>query len=69
LMLGTTARRLIVPDRMQSVAELAYEFVANTICNTIGEGGMRLVLRVSRTLAQEVWMPWSSSVFSIAVSK
>jgi F-type H+-transporting ATPase subunit a len=41
LMLGGTARRLIVPDRMQSVAEIAYEFVADTIRNTIGEGGMR----------------------------
>ena len=41
LMLCGTARRLIVPDRMQSVAEIAYEFVADTIRNTIGEGGMR----------------------------
>jgi F-type H+-transporting ATPase subunit a len=41
LMLGTTSRRLVVPDRMQSVAELAYEFVADIIRNTIGEGGMR----------------------------
>jgi F-type H+-transporting ATPase subunit a len=41
LMLGATARRLVVPDRMQSVAELAYEFVADIISNTIGEGGMR----------------------------
>jgi F-type H+-transporting ATPase subunit a len=41
LMLGATGRRLIVPDRLQSVAELAYEFVADTIRNTIGEGGMR----------------------------
>src|SRR5579864_2322377 len=43
LMLGATSRRLIVPDRMQSVAELAYEFVADTIRNTIGEGGMRFL--------------------------
>jgi len=41
LMLGATTRRLIVPDRMQSVAELAYEFVADTIRNMIGESGMR----------------------------
>ena len=41
LMLCGPARRLIVPDRMQSVAEIAYEFVADTIRNTIGEGGMR----------------------------
>src|SRR5713226_7424023 len=41
LMLGATARRQLVPGRMQSIAELAYEFVADTIRNTIGEGGMR----------------------------
>jgi F-type H+-transporting ATPase subunit a len=41
LMLGATTRRLVVPNRMQSVAELAYEFVADIIRNTIGEGGMR----------------------------
>jgi F-type H+-transporting ATPase subunit a len=41
LMLGATARRQIVPGRMQSIAELAYEFVSDTIRNTIGEDGMR----------------------------
>jgi F-type H+-transporting ATPase subunit a len=41
LMLGATARRQLVPGRMQSIAELAYEFIADTIRNTIGEGGMQ----------------------------
>jgi F-type H+-transporting ATPase subunit a len=41
LMLGATAGRQLVPGRMQSMAELAYEFVADTIRNTIGEDGMR----------------------------
>src|SRR5208337_3827605 len=41
LMLGATASRQLVPGRLQSIAELAYEFVADTIRNTIGEGGMR----------------------------
>jgi len=41
LMLGATAGRELVPGRMQSIAELAYEVVADTIRNTIGEGGMR----------------------------
>ncbi len=41
LMLGGTSGRALVPGRMQSIAELAYEFVADTIRNTIGEGGMR----------------------------
>jgi F-type H+-transporting ATPase subunit a len=39
LMLGTG--RQLIPGRLQSVAELAYEFVADTIRNTIGEGGMQ----------------------------
>jgi F-type H+-transporting ATPase subunit a len=41
LMLGATAGRQLVPGRMQSIAELVYEFVADTIRNTIGEGGMQ----------------------------
>jgi F-type H+-transporting ATPase subunit a len=41
LMLGATSRRLIVPDRIQSVAELVYEFVADMIRSTMGEGGMQ----------------------------
>jgi len=41
LMLGATAGRQLVPGRMQSIAEMAYEFVADTIRNTIGEGGMQ----------------------------
>jgi len=41
LMLGATAGRQLVPGRMQSVAELAYEFVAGMIRNTIGESGMQ----------------------------
>jgi len=41
LLLGTTAGRRLVPSRLQSVAELSYEFVANTIRSTAGEGGMK----------------------------
>jgi F-type H+-transporting ATPase subunit a len=41
LMLGATSARALVPGRLQSIAELTYEFVADTIRNTIGEGGMR----------------------------
>jgi F-type H+-transporting ATPase subunit a len=41
LMLGATAGRELVPGRLQSIAELAHEFVADTIRNTIGEEGMR----------------------------
>jgi F-type H+-transporting ATPase subunit a len=31
LLLGATARRAVVPGRLQSVAEISYEFVANTV--------------------------------------
>jgi len=41
LLLGTTAGRRLIPTRMQSLGELSYEFVANTIRSTAGEGGMR----------------------------
>jgi len=41
LMLGATAGRSVIPGRMQSVAELAYEFVASIIRDTMGEDGMR----------------------------
>jgi len=41
LMLGATAERQLVPGRMQSIAELVYEFVAGIIRNTIGESGMQ----------------------------
>jgi F-type H+-transporting ATPase subunit a len=39
LMLAT--RRDLVPGRLQSVAEISYEFVANTIRSTAGNEGMR----------------------------
>jgi F-type H+-transporting ATPase subunit a len=41
LMLGATAGRRLVPDRLQSIAEISYEFVADTIRNTTGEEGMK----------------------------
>jgi F-type H+-transporting ATPase subunit a len=41
LLLATTARRQLVPGRLQSLAELSYEFVANTIRSTAGEEGMK----------------------------
>jgi F-type H+-transporting ATPase subunit a len=40
LLLSTSGRRL-VPTRMQSMAELAYEFVAGTVRQTAGTDGMR----------------------------
>src|SRR6266480_5081547 len=41
LMIGGSAGRQLVPGRLQSMAELSYEFVANTIRSTAGKEGMR----------------------------
>ena len=41
LLLGASAPRALVPGRMQSVAELSYEFVATTIQSTAGKAGMK----------------------------
>jgi len=41
LLLGGSARRALVPGRMQSIAELSYEFIASTIQSTAGKAGMR----------------------------
>ena len=40
-LVGATASRSLVPGRMQSAAELFYEFVATTIRSTAGSEGMR----------------------------
>jgi len=42
-MLLSTSRRALVPGRMQSVAELSYEFVADTIKTTAGNEGLRFL--------------------------
>jgi F-type H+-transporting ATPase subunit a len=41
LMLGTTSRRAMVPGRLQSLAELSYEFVADTLKSSTGTEGMK----------------------------
>jgi F-type H+-transporting ATPase subunit a len=41
LMIGGTARRRLVPDRIQSLAELSYEFVASMIRSTAGSEGIK----------------------------
>src|SRR3977135_1757282 len=41
LMIGGSAGRQLVPGRIQSMAELSYEFVANTIRSTAGSDGMK----------------------------
>jgi F-type H+-transporting ATPase subunit a len=41
LMIAGSARRQLVPGRVQSMAELSYEFVASTIRSTAGSEGMK----------------------------
>ena len=41
LLMGGSAARALVPGRLQSIAELSYEFVADTINSTAGKEGMR----------------------------
>jgi len=43
LLIGATASRAIIPGRLQSVAELSYEFVANTLRSSTGEAGMKFL--------------------------
>jgi F-type H+-transporting ATPase subunit a len=40
-LIGSTARRSLVPGRLQAAAEMSYEFVANTLRSTAGNEGMR----------------------------
>jgi F-type H+-transporting ATPase subunit a len=41
LMLGATRARALVPGRLQSIAEMSYEFVATTLRSTAGSEGMK----------------------------
>lgn len=43
LYLVATARRAVVPGRLQSLAELSYEFVATTLRNATGTEGMKFM--------------------------
>src|SRR6201985_3110729 len=41
LLIGGTASRALVPGRLQSIAEMSYEFVANTVRASAGNEGMK----------------------------
>jgi len=43
-------RRALVPGRLQSTAELSYEYVANMVRDIVGEGGMK-------------YFPWIFTIF------
>jgi F-type H+-transporting ATPase subunit a len=41
LLIGASAPRALVPGRLQSIAEMSYEFVADTLQSTAGKEGMK----------------------------
>src|SRR5579863_7872716 len=41
VMLIGTSQRALIPGRLQSAAEMSYEFVANTVHMTAGKAGMQ----------------------------
>jgi F-type H+-transporting ATPase subunit a len=41
LLVGGSSAKALIPGRIQSIAELSYEFVANTISSTAGKEGMK----------------------------
>jgi len=41
LLIGATAPRALIPGRLQSIAEMSYEFVANTVRSSAGTEGMK----------------------------
>ncbi|AMN44770.1 F0F1 ATP synthase subunit A [Rhodoplanes sp. Z2-YC6860] len=41
LLIGGSSAKSLIPGRIQSIAELSYEFVANTIQSTAGKEGMK----------------------------
>ena len=41
LLIGGTMRRAVVPGRLRSIAEMSYEFIANTVRSSTGHEGMR----------------------------
>jgi F-type H+-transporting ATPase subunit a len=41
LLVGATAPRALVPGRLQSIAEISYEFIANMLRSSAGNEGMR----------------------------
>jgi len=43
LLVGAGSKRALVPGRMQSLAELSYEFIADMIQSTAGKEGMRFL--------------------------
>ena len=62
LMIGGMARGQLVPGRLQSIAEISYEFVASTIRSTAGSASSPTRSRF-RAISSSPWRwrCWSSS--------
>jgi F-type H+-transporting ATPase subunit a len=70
LMIGATSPRAIVPGRLQAVAEMSYEFVADTLRSTAGAEGMKFfplvfsIFMFILTVNLIGWFPYSFTVTS-----
>ena len=69
-LIGATASRGLIPSRLQSAAEIAYEFVATTVRSTAGSEGMKffpfvfsifMFILVVNVIG---WVPYSFTVTS-----
>ena len=60
LMVYGTRQKSLVPDRLQSAAEMMYEFVASTVRGSAGNEGMTLLpVRVRALPVRPVLRTWS----------
>ena len=61
-MVGGTSRRALVPGRLQSTAEVFYEFVSDTLRSTAGPEGMKFFPLVF-SIFMFIWCSTSSGSF------
>jgi len=70
LMIGATSPRAVVPGRLQALAEMSYEFVADTLRSTAGAEGMKFfplvfsIFMFILTVNLIGWFPYSFTVTS-----
>src|SRR5213078_2164110 len=65
LLIGATTRRAVVPGRLQSMAEMCYEFVADTVRSSAGTEGMKFFLFMFVLFANLIGLiPYSFTVTS-----
>jgi F-type H+-transporting ATPase subunit a len=69
LMIGGSVGRQLVPGRIQSIAELSYEFVANMIRSNAGSKGMKFFPLVFSLFARNFVYPEEHALARIADSQ